>query len=258
MALEFRLLGPLEVFGGGHCHQLYGTKQRALLATLLVVGNQAVSVDRLIANLWPRSRPRDAVNALQAHVGRLRRQLATWEPDATQPRLATLNSGYRLRSGPDELDSSVFRQLSTEGRRIVQNDPELAVQTLMRALALWRGEALQDVAGGSLTRAAADRLEETRVMTREMLATAQLACDRCDDAVETLEDLVADSPLKEGLYSQLMLALYRSGRYSEALETYHTARHRLAYDLGIEPSPMLGERMRAILTHDESLLRLSK
>jgi DNA-binding SARP family transcriptional activator len=141
-----------------------------------------------------------------------------------------------------------------EGRQAARVDSEQALELLSAAMSLWRGRALQDVACDHLLLVASDHLENARVTTSQALAMVQLARNFPDEAIETLENLVVEHPLMEGLYAQLMLALYRSGRYSEALETYSTARQRLAQELGIEPSPLLEQRLRAILQHDESLL----
>ena len=82
---------------------------------------------------------------------------------------------------------------------------------------------------------------------------ADLALGRQDSLVAELETLVAAHPYREGLRAQLMLALYRSGRQAEALETYRRARRTFSEELGIEPGPRLQELERAILRHDPSL-----
>ena len=50
-----------------------------------------------------------------------------------------------------------------------------------------------------------------------------------------------------------MLALYRSGRQAEALETYRQGRQLLDSELGLEPGPELRDLERAILAHDPAL-----
>jgi DNA-binding beta-propeller fold protein YncE len=159
-----------------------------------------------------------------------------------------------LRVPPDDLDSRRFEALLDKGRHeLALGDAEQSSLTLRDALALWRGPALADLALESFAQPEIARLEELRLTALEARIEADLALGRQDSLVAELETLVAAHPYREGLRGQLMLALYRSGRQAEALETYRRARRTLSEELGIEPGPRLQELEGAILRHDSSL-----
>src|SRR5204863_1577942 len=147
-----------------------------------------------------------------------------------------------------------FERLVQEGRRsLAEGDSEGASLTLREALALWRGPALADVVQAELARVEAARLEELRLGALEGRIEADLALGRHGELVSDLESLVAEHPLRERLRAQLMLALYRSSRQSEALAVYRDARSTLVEELGIEPGSTLREMEAAILRHDPRL-----
>jgi DNA-binding SARP family transcriptional activator len=247
LTLEFRILGPLEVRRGGVAVPLGGPRQRALLALLLTRANTAVPRDRLVDELWPEDPPASAVNVLQTYVSHLRKELS---PE----RLVTRAPGYALLVEPGELDLHRFEELAAEGRdALAGGEPEGAAAALRGALELWRGPALGDVADAAFAAVEAARLEELRLAAHEELLDAELARGRNAELVAELEALVAEHPLRERLHGQLMLALYRSGRQSDALEAYRRTRARLGDELGIAPGPALRELERAILTQDPAL-----
>ncbi|MFJ2899907.1 BTAD domain-containing putative transcriptional regulator [Streptomyces sp. NPDC087218] len=255
--VEFRLLGPVEVrdplTGAGIVPP--GSKQRALLSAFVVHAGQLLPGDRLTAELWGDRPPANAANALQAHVARLRRLLPACGGAADSGRewISTLPAGYLLHLGPATTDVQRFHHLSAEGRAMLAADPGRAVELLRRALAVWRGPALQDSGHGQICATEADRLEENRLTTLETLYEASLRCARHGEITGELEKLTADHPLRERFYDLLMLALYRSGRQAEALGVYERARRRLREALGIEPGPALRGRMEAILNHAPAL-----
>src|SRR4029453_4586534 len=74
-----------------------------------------------------------------------------------------------------------------------------------------------------------------------------LALGRHGRLVPELRRLVMAEPLRERLWGQWMLALYRSGRQAEALAAYQQLRGRLVEELGIEPGPPLQQLQRRIL-----------
>nr|AAD40805.1 hypothetical pathway specific regulatory protein TylT [Streptomyces fradiae] len=253
---EFRLLGPVGIRNGGTGTDIvpWGSKQRALLSALVLHAGRLLSVDQLTEELWGDRPPANAANALQAHVARLRRLLPG--PEGTVPGhewITTLPTGYRLSLGDATTDVQHFHRLSAEGRAAAAGDPGRAARLLRRALALWRGPALQDSRYGPLCTGEADRLEENRLTALEILYEMSLCCARPGEIIGELENLVADHPLRERFYDLLMLALYRSGRQAEALGVYERARRRLVEALGIEPGPVLRCRMEAILNHAPGL-----
>jgi predicted ATPase/DNA-binding SARP family transcriptional activator len=240
-AIEYRVLGPLEVRGDGLL-PLGGAKQRALLALLLLNANRVVSRERLIDDLWGDKPPETAVTSVQVYVSRLRKLL----PEDT---LVTRPPGYALEVEPDALDLQRFERLVAEARRA---DPERASLLLREALELWRGPALAEFAGEPFALAEVGRLDDLRLAALEERIEADLTLGRHAELTGELEALIAANPHRERLCGQLMLALYRSGRQAEALEAYRQARDALD-DLGIEPSEYLRTLEKAILTHDPAL-----
>ena len=245
--MEFRILGPLEVWDEGGEVSLGGAKPRALLAVLLLHPNEVVPADRLIDDLWGEDSPEDAAAALRVNVSRLRKALP-------QDVLTTRSPGYVIRVEPDELDLHRFERLVDEGRSLLARGLAAdASERLRDALSLWRGPALADFAYESFAQAAIARLEEIRLAAVELRIDADLALGRHDELVGELEALVAEHPLRERLRRYLMTALYRSGRQAEALDAYQDARRALVDELGIDPSPALQELERAILRQDPAL-----
>jgi len=245
--MEFRILGPLEVWDRGGEVSLGGPKPRALLAALLLHPNEVVSADRLIDELWGTDSPENAPDALRVNVSRVRKALP-------QDVLATRSPGYLIRVEPGELDVHRFERLVDEARSLLARGLAAEASTrLHEALALWRGPALAEFAYESFAQAAIARLKEIRLAAVELRIDADLTLGRHDELVGELESLVAEHPLRERLRICLMTALYRSGRQAEALDAYQDARRALVDGLGIEPSPALQELERRILRQDPSL-----
>jgi DNA-binding SARP family transcriptional activator/glutamine cyclotransferase len=240
--MEFRILGPLEVREDGHPVPLGGSKQRALLASLLLHANEVVSRDRLIDELWGASPPATAPTALQVYVSQLRKALGR-ELILTQP------PGYRIRVSDGELDLHRFERLVATARA---EEPAEAARLLREGLALWRGAPLAEL-GDFFARAERARLEEQRLGALEQRIEAELALGRHAELVPELEGLVREQPLRERRRGQLMLALYRCGRQADSLEVYRTGRRLLDEELGLEPDDELQRLEKAILNHDPSL-----
>jgi DNA-binding SARP family transcriptional activator/pimeloyl-ACP methyl ester carboxylesterase len=246
--MQFRILGSLEVRVDGGPVALGGPKPRGLLAVLLLHANQPVSAERLAVALWGEEAPAAAVKTIHVHVSRLRRALG--EPGL----LTTTPAGYRLRVLPGELDAERFAQLSEEAHlALADGRPERAASAARDALSLWRGPALAEFAFEAFAQAEARRLEEERLAALEVRVEADLAVGRHGELVGELQERVAAHPLRERLHGQLMLALYRSGRQSDALQAYRQARDVLVEQLGIEPGSELRALERAILAHDPAL-----
>ena len=227
---------------------LGGVRQRSVLAILLLHAGKTVSSDRLIDELWGERPPADAQTALQQHVSRLRKAL---EPHEV---LLTRTPGYVVEIATEQLDLERFRAFLEQGRRELEGDePDAAAETLRRALALWRGPPLADLANEAFATEAARALDDERLAAIEARIDADLARGQHAELVGELTALVRANPLREGLRGQLMLALYRSGRQSEALDAYADARQTLVSELGLEPGPELQALQQAILTHDDSL-----
>jgi predicted ATPase/DNA-binding SARP family transcriptional activator len=247
--MRFGILGPLEVADdGGRRVGLGGHKQRSVLAVLLLHANEAVSPDRLVEDLWPGGPPASAATSLQAHVSRLRRALGDG------PRIVTAGGGYVIRVAPGELDLERFERLVEEGGvAISTEDWELAAGKLREALGLWRGPPLSDFQYDSFAQAEIARLAELHVAALEQRIDADLALDDGAAVVGELERLVREHPYRERLRGQLMLALYRTGRQTDALAAYRGLSGVLRDELGLEPGESLRELERAILRHDPAL-----
>ncbi|MGH8933668.1 MAG: BTAD domain-containing putative transcriptional regulator [Egibacteraceae bacterium] len=250
--MEFRILGPLEVRVSGGQLPVVGAKRRLLLSYLLLYAGEVVSVERLIDALWGSQPPKTAKNTVQAHIANLRRVLAPAHGHGRML-LVTKPPGYLLELGPFELDLARFERLAAEGRAAMTTDPATASARFRSALALWRGTPLADAPAGSPLLSEVARLEEQHLAVVEDCIEVDLAMGRHTEVVGQLKTLVSANPLHERFLDQLMVALYRSGRQAEALQVYRHARERLADELGIDPSPALQDRQRAILAQDASL-----
>jgi DNA-binding SARP family transcriptional activator/streptogramin lyase len=240
--MEYRILGPLEVGDDGRQIAITGSKQRALLAILLLHANEVVSRERLIDELWDTSPPETAPAALQVHVSQLRKALGH---DA----IVTRAPGYLVRVEDGELDLDRFEQLVEDARG--KTAPE-AAETLREALRVWRGPPLADV-DDAVARPERGQLEEQRLSALERRIEAELELGLHAELVPELEALVRADPLRERRRAQLMLALYRSGRQADALDVYSKGRRHLADELGLEPGEELRRLEKAILEHDPAL-----
>jgi DNA-binding SARP family transcriptional activator/WD40 repeat protein len=249
--MEFRVLGPIEVWSDGRQLRLGGAKQRATLAVLLLNRNEVVSIDRLIDEVWDDDAPATAVKVVRVYVSQLRKALGARDSESV---LVTRAPGYVLRVEPDELDAQRFERLLDEGRRALgAGSPRLANRTLLEALALWRGPPFSDFTTDAFAQDEIARLEELRVAALEERIEGDLALGRSAELVGELESLVAKNPFRERLRGQLMLALYRAGRQADALEVYRQTRELLHGELGLEPSRSLQSLQRSILSHDTAL-----
>ena len=240
-ALEFRILGPLEVAGDDGPLDLPAGKPRALLALLLLHRGEVVSVDRLVDELWGEAPPPTAAKNVQGYVARLRRVLGNGA-------LLTQPPGYALRV--ETLDAAHFEALVDEARH---EEPAAAAPRLQRALALWRGPPLAEFAYEPFAQDEIRRLEELRLAALEDRIEADLALGRHEEVVAALESLAREQPLRERLQGLRLVALYRCGRQVEALEAYRATRRRLVDELGVEPGPELKELERRVLAQDPSL-----
>ncbi|MGW2105748.1 AfsR/SARP family transcriptional regulator [Streptomyces sp. NPDC001948] len=249
--MRFRILGPLEVFDGTHWRGISAAKPRTLLATLLVQRDVPVPADRLGAELWGEREPKAATNLIQQYVLRLRRELG----DRQGRLLVTRPPGYQMVLADEgDVDAVAFTRLGDAGRAaLAGGDAERAAGLLAQALALWRGPALADVPTGPLVEAEAARLAEQRLDILQSRVEADLACGRHAALVPELRQSVREHPLREGLWGQLMLALYRSGRQAEALDAYREVHRLLAGELSIEPSAPLGDLQLRMLRGDPRL-----
>ncbi|MEO6085553.1 MAG: tetratricopeptide repeat protein, partial [Umezawaea sp.] len=222
-------------------------RQRCVLAALAVDAGQALPVDRLIERVWgvgaaPRTRA-----TLHGYVSRLRRALEGMGGVSIVRR----SGGYALLvEAPEPLvDLQRFRELRARAHR----DDEAAVRSLTEALALWRGEALTGV-DGEWVRAERARLEQERLTAEHELVDARLAAGDGGELVAELYARAARHPLDERVAGQYLLALYRAGRTTDALDHYQQVRGRLIEELGVDPGAALQELHGQILAADPRLI----
>lgn len=254
LGLEFRILGPIEVWKAGHPLPLAGAKQRSLLAILLLNANKVVSTDTLIELLW-RTESDNASGALHVHVSALRKLLEPERSAGDEPRvLITRPPGYMIKAADDQLDVVHFERLVQQGRNaLTEGDPDRASSLLRMALALWRGPPLSDVSLDPFRSHEVSRLEEARISALEDRFEADLALGHHAHLAAEIEAVAADHPLRERLRGQLMLALYRSGRQAEALEVFRRTREMLGEELGIDPGHTLQQLHEDVLHQEPSL-----
>ncbi len=252
-ALQFGILGPVEVLRGGRPVPLGGPLERALLGVLLVRAGSSVSSEELVELLWPQGPPPTASATLRSHVSRLRRRLHPDAPPGSRHSvLHRVAGGYRLTPELDAVDSHRFDRLIRDGQEaLADGEPRIAALHLRSALALWRGQPFGDLRYEPFAASEAERLEERRAAAMELLAAAEIRLGHSTEAVALLQALVGADPFREAAWALLIEALYRLGRRAEALREYARARQILKAELGVEPGADLRELARAI--HDETL-----
>ncbi len=243
--LRVRLLGPFEVTLGGEPVDVPGAKRQALVACLALRGGRVVATDTLVEALWGSDLPAAPRNAVQHHVTRLRRALG-----ADAIRLAA--DGYALEGAV--VDASEFEELLAAARAALRaGDARGAADSIAEALSLWRGPALLGLPQSTWATAEAGRLDALRLDALEERFEAELALGEHADLVPAIRASLEESPFRERLWGQLMLALYRSGRQADALEVYQEARRVLSEQLALEPGPELRRLQEAILAHDPAI-----
>lgn len=249
--MRLALLGPLCLTHSGREVIVNSARARTALALLGLNPGRTVSFDELISELWAGRPIRDARNALHATIARLRRLLASI--DGGEDVIRTASGGYVFELPSGSIDVQRFEALSREGAALIKQEPHQAIEALREALALWRGPALADVSEGVRCRTAAVYLDEQRLTTEEDLLASRLAIGEEWLATSDLKQLVAEHPGRERLSEYLMLALYRSGRQSEAISVFQRTCNWLSNELGLQPGRPLQELYQAILLQSPSL-----
>jgi predicted ATPase/DNA-binding SARP family transcriptional activator len=243
--LEIRLLGPFEVVAGGTLAEVGGSKRQALLAMLALRQGRVVDVDALVEGLWGEELPAAPRNALHHHIARLRAALG-------ESSIVGSVDGYALSDA--RVDATRFEELLAQTRGALRDaDVRAASDAVEAALALWRGPALQGLTATAWFGAEARRLQTLHVDALEEQFEVALALGEHRELTPAVRSALTDNPFRERLWGQLMLALYRSGRQADALETFQEARRVLADELGLEPGLELRRLQQAILTHDPAI-----
>jgi len=251
--VDFSVLGPLEAVGPYGPVTIGGSKPRVLLAVLVMRAGEFVSRSELVDALWPEAPPASAQQSLESYVSRLR--LALRDAGAGPEALVSMPRGYRLVREGNRFDHELFVALSDRaGTALAGGDADGASDLATQALALWRGPALAGIAEERALRADAAALENRRLTVIEIRAEADLTAGCHAQVIAELSAEASRHPTRERIQELLMMALYRAGRQTEALEVYRDCRKRLRDELGLEPGPKLGELQAQILNHDPSLV----
>jgi DNA-binding SARP family transcriptional activator/Tfp pilus assembly protein PilF len=245
---RFRILGPLEVRSAADSWTAIGASRlRAVLAALLLKHGQTVPTSTLAELLWADRPPGSPANVISVYVGRLRRMIG----DADGRVLATRPPGYLAVVAEGDLDALAFEELTRAGRQELEaGNAEGAAALLGRALGLWRGRALSDVPDSELVSAEAARLEESRLAALELRIEADVRRGLAAALIPELRRLLADEPLREGLWSLLIRSLDASGRYAEAVAAYGQAREAIGDAIGVDPGPELQALYQRLLARD--------
>lgn len=249
--MRYEVLGPLRIVGDD-TWSIGAPKVEALFALLLFKADQQVTSSQLMDELWGEKPPQTALACVQSYISLLRKQFRRHGGSADT--IVTHMSGYILRLGDDEFDVRSF--LAEVGRgRVYLRDRRYheAAECLTGALSIWRGPVLGDIRSGPFIRNCVTWLTETKIEGTEMLTEAQLQLGQHREMLGRLYALIAEHPLREVFYRQLMLALYRSGCRAESLKVYHQARVRLREELGLEPGRELRGLQQQILNSDYRL-----
>jgi DNA-binding SARP family transcriptional activator len=250
-ALRIRLLGSLEVVCNGRQVDLGGSKNQLVMASLLFNANRLVGVDWMELAVWERP-PQSIRSNLRTYVSRLRgaMDVVGISPD----RLAAEIGGYRFLIEDGELDLWDFDDLMKAGEKAFSKGAYYtAVENFEHALALWRGQPLAGLRPGPLLEAEVQWLRERWMLLWQQWADASLAIGRHERVAIELAGLVRVDPLREKLWMQLMLALYRCGRRVEALNAFRDLTGLLQDELGIEPDWRLKNLRQRMLAADPVL-----
>ncbi|WP_354645352.1 AfsR/SARP family transcriptional regulator [Kitasatospora camelliae] len=247
--MRFGVLGSLEVFDGDHPVVVERPRRRAALAFLLLHANRPVTTEQLVDALWEADPPHSARGQVHTAVSELRKVLGPGEGGP----LTSRNGNYRLSVADCALDLATFRTRVGEARRLAgSGDARGAARSVRRGLDLWRGAALVDITAPFAAPVRA-QLEEQRFAAHELLADIELGAGRHRELVPGLTALLTDHPVREGIAERLMVALYRSGRQTDALAVARSLRALLVEEFGLDPGRSLVELEQAVLRGDPAL-----
>lgn len=252
-SFSLQLLGPVRLVVDGQEAPFGGPKAAALLTALAVHPNQWVSLDRLTSAVWGDDAPPSARVNLRGYARQIRNRLRGARASADD-RLASGRACYRLRVEPGELDADAFGELADQASAAThRRDTDRAIRLYDRALALWRGPAAANVPPVPALEPFTSALDERRLSVSEDRMEVLLSVGEEAAVISGARSLLADNPNRERAWGLLMLALYRLGDASGALNAYQQARAGLVDRLGIEPGAHLVELQRLILARDSRL-----
>ncbi|WP_330456137.1 winged helix-turn-helix domain-containing protein [Streptomyces sp. NBC_00820] len=248
-AVRFSLLGPVRAWRGGTEIALGSPQQQTVLAVLLLNNGAQVPTEHLVRAVWGEHPPASGTSVVRTYITRLRHILGP-----KKSLIRTRSGGYALSTAPESLDVERFRHLTVRARAArSQGAIEDAATLLREALRIWSGTPL---AGQKTPFAQVQRnvLNEWKILAAEECLAIDVERGRHAQASVELFDLLETHPLRERLSELLMLALYRSGRQTEALDVYRRAHTVLRRELGVEPGPGLRTMHQRILGADPQLV----
>ena len=249
--MEFRVLGPIELWSAGQQYDLGPTRARCVLAILMLTPRTIVPTEVLIDRIWDTEPPPKARESLAVYITRLRASLRQAIGDSV--RLVGRSRGYELDVDPDVVDLHQFRRLRRQADALAGNgDADHAALLLREADRLWRGQPFAGIRGDWMARMRASLEEERRAAVLKRVE-CELELGRHADLVGELGNLLAQYPLDEAFIAHQMTALYGSGRAGEALSLYRDTRSQIIDELGTEPGPVLAELHQRVLTQDPDL-----
>lgn len=235
--MEVYLLGPIFIRVDGKRYTVPGKKLGSLIAILAMAGGDLIHRDELAEELGFEQSMQRNVNALHAHVTRLRRWLDKIRvPSET---LISEANGYRLDIGTSNVDALRFIELTEAAWKLGPAQPHEQVAILEEALGLWRGTAFANVADGAKVVQAANSMQQLKLEAQELMVGALAQLNDCKRVIVASSRFISEDPLREGLWDHLMSALYQEGRYAEVLSNYQRVSRLLADELGIDPNPSL-------------------
>lgn len=246
------VLGSLKVITSSGAIQISAAQQRTVIATLAMRPGDPVPPGTLAEALWGEVPSDKWQVALRGLVRRLRSALGD-----DRDRLGKRSGGYLLEAGPDDVDAPAFQALLARGQALLRDGEwELACNTLAKAEALWRGAPFSDIPSDWLYSKYVPYLEESlaRARTARLEAGVRLSLRSAADSVPELRRLADMYPERENPRLLLMLALYRAGRYREAMETYRQWWNHLRDEAGADPGPAIRSLRERIARQDETLL----
>jgi DNA-binding SARP family transcriptional activator len=246
------ILGPLRVRFATVEAVPNGAKLRSILAILAFHADNKVMRDDLIDELDLMHTTDDAVNALHAHLTRLRRWLR--HHGRRSDVIETVGSNYRLNLDPGKVDAHRFVGLTERALELAPGTPSVVANMLKDALSLWRGDAMLDALDGPLGAAAGNELNNWRAVARETLIEAWLSLGNNQQVVLNARRFIAENPLNEVMHASYIRALCRMGRYAEAIEAYKNAEKVLSDELGVGPGSELRSATEDVATIDPRLL----
>ncbi|MGF0318054.1 AfsR/SARP family transcriptional regulator [Nocardia fluminea] len=247
--IEIKILGPIEVYIRGANVTVPGRKLKNILALLALRPGQEMRRDELIDELDLLQSSKNAANTLHAHVARLRRWLFAVGGFGGSEIIESTQTGYRLNVPPSAVDADRFSTVVERATLLSRSAPFLVATLMADALDLWHGEALMDGPDGPATSAAVDRLNHDRSAARELLLDSLILLDNDRQIIKYARGFIVDDPLNEMFRAALVAALRRSGRYTEAIDTFRAAQDFFLQELGVEPSGRLRTELDLIRRH---------